>query len=387
MRCNIKGERLNPNYNKNIMVHYDVLIVGAGLSGATIAEHYIRAGRKVLVIDKREHIAGNIYDEIDATTGIRVSRYGAHLFHTNDTEVWNYINRFGKFARWDHRVVSDVSGTLVPLPVNINSVNTLFDLNIQTEDEMKEWLSDERVGDNEIKNSEDVALSRVGPRLYDILFKDYTVKQWDKLPSELEPSVLERIPVRTNFDDRYFGDRYQGLPLHGYTSLVENMLSGAEVRLGVDWSEIWQKSEDTWGQLVFTGPIDVYFKNSNLPPLEYRSINFEWHRIKTEGFVQPNSVVNYPTNEQKYTRSVEYKHFLNQKSDWTILAKETTSAEGEPYYPVPTKENRDLYLKYVGLASATDVHFVGRLASYKYFNMDQAIRNAMDYYKKYLEPT
>ena len=376
---------LNNNYNKNIMVHYDVLIVGAGLSGATIAEHCIRAGRKVLVIDKRNHIAGNIYDEIDATTGIRVSRYGAHLFHTNDTEVWNYINGFGKFARWDHRVVSDVSGTLVPLPVNINSVNTLFDLNIQTEDEMKEWLSHERVADNEIKNSEDVALSRVGPRLYDIMFKHYTVKQWDKLPSELEPSVLERIPVRTNFDDRYFGDRYQGLPIGGYTSLVKNMLSGAEVRLGVDWSDIWQKSEDTWGQLVFTGPIDVYFKNSNLPPLEYRSINFEWNRIKTDGFVQPNSVVNFPTNEQKYTRSVEYKHFLNQKSDWTILAKETTCAEGEPYYPVPTKENRDLYLKYVELASKTDVHFVGRLASYKYFNMDQAIRNAMDYYKKYLE--
>ena len=367
------------------MVHYDVLIVGAGLSGATIAEHYIRAGCKVLVIDKREHIAGNIYDEIDATTGIRVSRYGAHLFHTNDTEVWNYINGFGKFARWDHRVVSDVSGTLVPLPVNINSVNTLFDLNIQTEDEMKEWLSHERVADNEIKNSEDVALTRVGPRLYDIMFKHYTVKQWDKLPSELEPSVLERIPVRTNFDDRYFGDRYQGLPIGGYTSLVEKMLSGAEVRLGVDWSDIIHQSKDTWGQLVFTGPIDVYFKNSNLPPLEYRSINFEWQRIKTEGFVQPNSVVNFPTKQQKYTRSVEYKHFLNQKSDWTILAKETTCAEGEPYYPVPTRENRDLYLKYVELASKTNVHFVGRLASYKYFNMDQAIRNAMDYYRKYLE--
>lgn len=363
------------------MVHYDALIVGAGLSGATIAEHYVRAGKKVLVIDKRDHIAGNIYDEVDSETGIRISRYGAHLFHTNDAEVWDYINRFGLFQRWDHRVLCDVSGVLVPMPVNINTVNALFSLSLQTEQEMIDWLSKERVS-CDVKNSEDVALTRVGPRLYETLFKNYTVKQWDKLPADLEPSVLERIPVRTNFDDRYFGDRYQGLPVNGYTGLVEKMLVGAEVRLGVDYADL---SDCTWDKLIFTGPIDVYFKDSNLPPLEYRSINFEWQKIKTDGFVQPNSVVNYPGNEQPYTRCVEYKHFLNQKSDWSVIAKETTCASGEPYYPVPTAANRALYQKYVELASKTDVHFVGRLASYKYFNMDQAIRNAMDYYKKFLE--
>lgn len=366
------------------MVHYDALIVGAGLSGATIAEHYVQAGKKVLVIDKRDHIAGNIYDEVDSETGIRISRYGAHLFHTNDTEVWDYINRFGTFKRWDHRVLCDVSGVLVPMPVNINTVNALFSLSLQTEQEMIDWLSKERVS-CDVNNSEDVALTRVGPRLYETLFKKYTVKQWDKLPADLEPSVLERIPVRTNFDDRYFGDRYQGLPVDGYTGLVEKMLVGAEVRLGVDWSDMCELPDCTWDKLIFTGPIDVYFKDSNLPPLEYRSINFEWQKIKTDGFVQPNSVVNYPGSEQPYTRCVEYKHFLNQKSAWSVIAKETTCAEGEPYYPVPTAANRALYQKYVELASKTDVHFVGRLASYKYFNMDQALRNAMDYYKRFLE--
>jgi len=376
------------------MVHYDVLIVGAGLSGATIAEHYIRAGKSVCVIDKRDHIAGNVYDEIDAITGIRVSRYGAHLFHTNDTEVWNYVNRFGKFARWDHRVVADVSGTLVPVPANINTVNALYGVDIQNTDEMLAWLDKERAaggeGSRPILNSEDVALARVGPRLYKTLFKEYTVKQWAKTPAELEPSVLERIPVRTNFDDRYFGDKHQGLPVDGYTSVVAAMLAGATVKLGVDWSRVvsgeagTKLDGDTWTTLVFTGPIDVYFKDSGLAPLEYRSINFEWTRLAMPGFYQPNSVVNYSSASVPYTRCVEYKHLLNQRSAWTILAKETTCAEGEPYYPVPTAANRELYLKYVELASRSSVHFVGRLASYKYFNMDQAIRNAMDYYKQHL---
>lgn len=370
------------------MVHYNVLIVGAGLSGATIAEHYIRSGRSVLVIDKREHIAGNVYDEIDKETGIRISKYGAHIFHTNDTEVWNYVNRFGRFVRWDHKVVADISGLFVPVPVNITTVNTLYGVNIQTEDEMIQWLLNERgatIQEREPTNSEDVALMRVGPRLYDTLFKDYTLKQWAKSPAELEPSVLERIPVRTTFDDRYFGDKYQGLPFNGYTSIVEKMLTGATVRLGIDWTEFVSKdTADTWDTIVFTGPIDTYFKDSGLPKLEYRSIHFDWERIQTKGYYQPNSVVNYPSAKIPYTRCVEYKHFLHQQSDWTILAKETTCDGGEPYYPVPTAANRELYSKYVNLASQSGVHFVGRLASYKYFNMDQAIRNAMDYYSTHL---
>jgi len=366
------------------MEHYDLLIVGAGLSGAVIAEHALRAGKRVLVIDKRDHIAGNVYDEIDSETGIRISKYGAHLFHTNDAGVWDYVNSFGKFKRWDHRVVADVSGVCVPVPVNINTVNALYGTNIEDEAQMSDWLSAERIS-GPILNSEDVALTRVGPRLYKTLFKDYTVKQWAKVPSELEPSVLERIPVRANFDDRYFGDKYQGLPIDGYTALVAAMLKGATVLLGVDWSDMVSEGcTYTWTTLVFTGPIDVYFKDSGLPPLEYRSINFEWTRLPMNGFYQPNSVVNYPSADVPYTRCVEYKHFLNQRSPWTILAKETTCATGEPYYPVPTASNRELYLKYVELASRSAVHFVGRLASYKYFNMDQAIRNAMDYFKAHL---
>ena len=206
----------------------------------------------------------------------------------------------------------------------------------------------------------------------------------------LEPSVLERIPVRTNHDDRYFTDKFQGLPVDGYTKVIEKMFDGCTVVLGKSWDDFngpWQEGDPyyTYETLVFTGPIDVYFEDSGLPPLEYRSLKFEWSRVQTDGFLQPNSVINYPTVACPYTRSIEYKHFLNQKSDWTIIAKETSCAEGEPYYPVPTKANRALCQKYVELAKGeTKVHFVGRLASYKYFNMDQAIRNAMDYFNQHL---
>jgi UDP-galactopyranose mutase len=231
------------------------------------------------------------------------------------------------------------------------------------------------------QNSEEVALSRVGPRLYKALFKDYTIKQWAKEPKDLEPSVLERIPVRANFDERYFSDRYQALPTNGYTAIVENMLDHPNITVQLDtpWSvaAAWRPF---WTELVFTGPIDTYF--TGLPPLEYRSINFEWQTFKNTKYYQSNSVVNYPSSTTPHTRIVEYKHFLNQQSDSTIIAIETTSDGGEPYYPVPTKENRVLYEKYRLLAAeAKGVHFVGRLASYKYFNMDQAIRNAMDYYR------
>jgi len=367
------------------MKYYDILIVGTGLSGATIAEHYARDGKKVFMIDKRNHIGGNVYDEIDSETNIRISRYGAHLFHTNDEDVWKYVNQFGTWKRWDHEVVADVSGIYVPVPVNITTVNTLLNESLQTEDEMSTWLQKECPFFPEPKNSEEVALSRVGPRLYETLFKPYTVKQWAKEPKELDPSVLSRIPIRPNHDPRYFNDKYQALPENGYTSIIKKMLSheNITVQLGLSWEQSLQKSSE-WDAIIFTGPIDSYF--IDLPKLEYRSIDFEWSRIKTSGFYQPNSVVNYPSADNKYTRCVEYKHFLNQKSDWTILSKETTCDKGEPYYPVPTEKNKSLYERYKLLASTEkNVHFIGRLASYKYFNMDQAIRNAMDYYNTYLK--
>ena len=359
---------------------YDYCIVGAGLSGSTIARLAAEDGKKVLVIEKRDHIAGNTFDEIDPMVGIRVSRYGAHIFHTNDQEVWDFVNRFGSWTPWYHKVLADCDGSLVPVPANIETVNTLFNTSIQNETEMDIWLSSERHTYEKINNSEEVALSRVGPRLYEKLFKHYTFKQWAKYPDELEPSVLERIPVRKDFDERYFSDRFQALPTNGYTSIVESMLDhpNIEVKLNCPWTPEMPR---VWNQLVFTGPIDLYFKDK-FPPLEYRSIEFKKNYAMTPGFFQKNSVINYPDASNEYTRCVEYKHFLNQKGGWTVLVKEKTTDKGEPYYPVPTEANRVLYQKYKELADQTEgVHFVGRLASYKYFNMDQAIRNAMDYYR------
>ena len=364
---------------------YPIVVVGAGLSGATIAERYASDGKRVLVIDKRDHIAGNVYDEIDKITGIRVSRYGAHLFHTNDEGVWSYVQRFGKWRRWDHKVIADVSGVYVPIPVNITTVNTLYGTAIHSEEGMRNWLAAEQVPCAAPKNSEEVALSRVGDRLYQELFKPYTMKQWAKEPAELEPSVLARIPVRENFDDRYFTDKYQALPEDGYSSVVQRMLShrNISVRLETSWEEV---APDLSGQIIiFTGPIDSYFKDSRLPPLEYRSIRFEWSRFTTEGYMQPNSVVNYPGINRRHTRSVEYKHFLHQHSDWTIISSEVTCDIGEPYYPVPTEANQELYTRYRAMTeNVKNVHFIGRLATYKYFNMDQAIRAALDYYDVHL---
>jgi UDP-galactopyranose mutase len=366
-----------------------ILVVGAGLSGATIADQCARRGARVKVIERRDHIGGNVYDEIDAETGIRVSRYGAHLFHTNDAEVWNYVNQFGEWVRWEHEVVADVSGTLVPVPVNCTTVNLLCGTAIQSEAEMREWLAAEQVPCASPKNSEEIALARVGTGLYERLFKPYTWKQWAKEPAELEPEVLARIPVRPNFDPRYFTDKFQALPKFGYTEIVRKMLDhpNISVELGKSWENFLESAELRPDQIVFTGPIDSFLPDSGLPPLEYRSIEFEWTRMRTSGFYQPNSVVNYPDAAVPYTRCVEYKHFLNQRSDWTIIAKERTCAKGEPYYPVPTEANREIYRKYVALAeSVGSVHFVGRLASYKYYNMDQAIRAALDYFREHLEP-
>lgn len=364
-----------------------ILIVGAGLTGATIANHYAEDGKKVFVIDKRNHIGGNVYDEIDKQTGIRISKYGAHLFHTNDEEVWNYVNKFGKWIPWYHRVLADCSGVLVPVPVTIETVNTLLGETIQTEEEMKAWLEKETTKYPEgAKNSEETALSRVGPRLFELLFKGYTKKQWNKEARELEPSVLERIPIRTSFDARYFSDKYQALPANGYTEIVKNMLTHENIsyQLNTEWNDVKDK---TWKAIIFTGPIDVYFDSANLPPLEYRSIHFEWQRVQEKGYLQEGPVINYPSENSLITRSIEYKHFLHQKSDWTVLSRETSSDTGEPYYPVPTEKNRNLYVKYKNLAenAPKHVHFVGRLASYKYLNMDQAIRNAMDYYTTHLQ--
>lgn len=363
------------------MLKYNIIIVGAGISGITLAQKYADLGKKVLVIDKRNHIAGNCYDYYNEH-GILVSKYGAHLFHTNHEDVWDYVCQFGNWYNYEHKVLSKVNDKLVPVPVNITTVNKLFNLNLKTEDEMIDWLSQNTEKIYEAKNSEESALRRVGKQLYELMFKNYTKKQWDMYPAELDPSVMDRIPVRTNFDDRYFTDKYQALPGQGYTKMFENMLNNPniEVRLETDYNDIKDLEFD---KLFFTGKIDSYF-NEALGKLQYRSINFEFETHDKE-FYQSNSVINYPSEDVEFTRIVEYKHFTKQNHPKTTISKEFSTWEGEPYYPVPTKSNKILYDKYKELANnleQSNIYFVGRLANYKYFNMDQAFKNALDLFNK-----
>lgn len=366
------------------MKKIDILIIGAGISGAVLAERYASMGKKVLIIEKRNHIAGNCYDYID-DNGILVSKYGAHLFHTNDESVWKYVNKFSDWYPWEHTVVARVDDKTVPIPVNITTVNELFDINITTEDEMKNWLEQNRTPIEKPANGEEAVLNRVGPVLYEKMFKHYTKKQWDKYPAELDASVLERIPVRDNFDNRYFTDKYQALPKGGYTQLFENILnnSNIEIQLETDYFDIKEKYKG-YEKLFYTGPVDRFFDfmHSMTEKLEYRSINFVSETIDVE-FFQENSVVNYPGMEVNFTRIIEYKHFGNQKSAKTTIVKEFTVDEGEPYYPVPNPRNQEIYNKYkIEAEKLIDVHFVGRLANYKYFNMDQAFKNALDLFNQ-----
>jgi UDP-galactopyranose mutase len=362
------------------MKHIDILIIGAGISGAVLAERYASIGKKVLIIEKRNHIAGNCYDYTDQN-GILVSKYGAHLFHTNEEQVWNYVNRFSDWYSWEHKVIARVDDKTVPIPVNITTVNELFDANITNEEEMKNWLEQNRQPFEKPANGEEAVLNRVGLVLYEKMFKHYTKKQWDKYPAELDASVLDRIPVRTNYDDRYFSDLFQALPVGGYTQLFENILDhpNIEILLETDYFDVKHQYKG-YEKLFYTGPVDRFFdfRHSLLEKLEYRSINFVSETVDTE-FFQENSVVNYPGTEVDFTRIIEYKHFGNQKSDKTTIVKEFTVDKGEPYYPVPNPKNQEIYAMYKAEADKlTDIYFVGRLANYKYFNMDQAFKNALD---------
>ncbi|WP_324719551.1 UDP-galactopyranose mutase [Salinimicrobium sp. HB62] len=362
------------------MTTTDILIIGAGISGAVLAERYAAIGKKVLILEKRDHIGGNCFDYLDENN-ILVSKYGAHLFHTNHEEVWKYVNRFAHWYKWEHRVLAKVDGQLVPIPVNIKTVNQIFDLKISTEAEMEEWLEKNRIEFTNASNGEEAVLNKLGYELYEKMFKHYTKKQWDKYPEELDASVLERIPVRKNFDDRYFSDKYQALPGGGYTKMFERILSSPtiEVMLNTDYFDVKDEISG-FTKLFYTGPIDRFFefKHSLEDKLEYRSINFVKETVDREYF-QENSVVNYPGLEVDFTRIIEYKHFGNQISERTTIVKEFTTDEGEPYYPVPNARNSEIYEKYREEAEQLkDVYFVGRLANYKYFNMDQAFKNALE---------
>jgi len=362
------------------------LVVGCGLSGVVIAERIANElNEKVVIIEKRNHIGGNCYDYKEQNTGILMNKYGAHLFHTNKENVWEYINRFDKWNRWEHKVLTYVDDKFVSIPVNITTINELCNESLQNDEDVKNWLEKNQVKYDFINNSEEMAKSRIGSTLYEKLIKDYTFKQWNKYPNELDKSVLERIPIRSNFDTRYFSDKYQALPENGYTHFFSKILDNKniEVKLNTDYFNFIK--ENTFKFVIFTGPIDSYFPD--LEKLEYRSIDFNIEVIKDMNYYQPNSVVNYPSIEVPFTRIVEYKHFLNQKSKDTVIVSEKTNNIGEPFYPVPNKKNLELYEKYKILAKNEEnknVFFVGRLANYKYFNMDEAIFNSLEFFNNVL---
>lgn len=360
-----------------------IVVVGAGLSGAVLAERYAAKGKKVLVIEKRNHIAGNCYDYVEGQTGILMSKYGAHIFHTSHEDVWKYVNRFGRWVPYEHKVKSFVNGKLVPVPVNIETVNELFGLNIQSEEEMKEWLESETEDFENPKNSEESALNRVGEELYELMFRNYTKKQWDMEPSELEPSVMERIPVRTDHNERYFNDPHEAIPYNGYTEIVRSMLKNPniELMLNTDFDEI---TNIQYEKLFFTGPIDGFFDHK-YGKLQYRSIRFE-DDIRFADDAQDAAVINYPGLEFPFTRIIEHKKLYKKGlPGYTMVTKEYSTWDGPPYYPVPTQENRDkyeLYKKEAEELEGDNIYFVGRLANYKYFNMDQAIKNALDLFER-----
>ena len=370
------------------MKKYDILIIGCGLSGIVIAERFANdLGKKVLIIDKRDHIGGNVYDYIDKDTNILMNKYGAHLFHTNNERVWEYINRFSKWIRHDHKVFGNVDNKLINIPVNITTVNELCNENISSTEEMNEWLKKNQIQYDNIDNSEKMGKSRVGEILYEKIFKNYTFKQWNKYPEELDPSVLARIPIRNNFDIRYFDDKYQVLPEKGYTKFIEKILTNdnIDVKLNTNYFEfIKEHPISEFETIIYTGPIDQYYENKGLEKLEYRSIDFIIEKHKNMNYYQTSSIVNYPELNVPYTRIVEYKHFLNQQSKDTVIVKEITNDIGEPYYPVPNKKNLDLYEKYKSFTlQENKIHFLGRLANYKYFNMDSAILNSLEYFDEH----
>jgi len=315
--------------------------------------------------------------------GLLVPKYGPHFFHTNFEDVWAYVNKFSEWIPYEHRTLSKVDGKLVPVPVNIKTVNELFGLTMKTEDEMKAWLEKNTEHIANPQDSEEASLARVGRVLYEKMFKNYTKKQWDLWPKELDASVMNRIPVRTNFDDRYFTDKYQAMPKHGYTKMFDKILNhpNIEIRLNTDYMDIKNTIVPTV-KLFFTGPIDTYFKKQ-FGELQYRSLRFEHETLDMEYF-QPTAQVNYPTTET-FTRISEPKHATQQKHPKTTIIKEYSTWEGEPYYPVPTKNNQDIFNQYQTEAKKLEskgIFFVGRLANYKYFNMDQAFKNALEFFNR-----
>lgn len=349
-------------------MYYDYLIVGAGFAGSVLAERIAsQLGKRVLIIDRRPHIAGNAFDSVN-DDGIRIHHYGPHLFHTNDRGIFSYLSKFTAWRPYEHRVRARVGGQLVPMPVNRTTINMLFGTAFTREEEVAAFLEREREHIPHIMNSEDFVLARAGRRLYDLLYRGYSTKHWGVEPRALSPVVCGRLPVRLDDDDRYFGDEFQAIPRDGYTALFRAMLDHPriDVQLETAFADL---SDVTYRYLIFTGPIDEYFdwKFGRLP---YRSLYFRYETFAQE-YVQPVAQINYP-NDHEYTRSIEFKHITGQNAPVTTIGREYPLDEGEPFYPVPSSESRALYNRYhAEAAGLRDVYFTGRLGTYKYLNMDQ----------------
>lgn len=367
------------------MKKYDYLIVGAGLFGAIFAYEANKRGKKCLIIDKRPHIAGNIYTE--EIEGINVHKYGAHIFHTNSKEVWEYINKFAEFNRYTNSPVARYKDELYNMPFNMNTFNKLW--GVITPKEAAEKIEEEKkeAGITTPKNLEEQAISLVGKTIYEKLVKGYTEKQWGKKATELPSFIIKRLPVRFIYDNNYFNDKYQGIPIGGYTKIVEKMLSGIDVKLNTDFFDNKEEYENIADKIVFTGMIDKYY-NYKYGELEYRSLRFETEILQEENY-QGNAVVNYTEYEVPYTRIIEHKHFEFGKQPTTVITREypqNWTRDKEPYYPVNNDKNNSLYEKYKELASKdSKVIFGGRLGQYKYYDMDQVIAAALKCVKEELE--
>ena len=360
-------------------VEFDYLIVGAGFAGSVLAEKLARTlGKRVLIVDKRTHIGGNAYDRYD-DAGVLIHPYGPHIFHTNSSDVFDYLSQFTKWRPYQHRVLASVDGQLLPMPINLDTVNKLYGLNL-TSFELEKFFESVAENKDVVRTSEDVVVNKVGRDLYNKFFRGYTRKQWGLDPSELDASVTARVPTRTNRDDRYFTDTFQAMPLHGYTRMFEAMLNhpNIKVMLNTDYRDIINML--AWKHMIYTGPIDAFFDNK-YGKLPYRSLDFQHVTLAQDRF-QSVGTVNHP-NDYGYTRVSEFKHITGQSHASTSLVYEYPCAEGDPYYPVPRAENTELYKRYEALADLTEnVTFVGRLASYKYYNMDQVVGQSLAVYKR-----
>ncbi|TBR40144.1 MULTISPECIES: UDP-galactopyranose mutase [Dyella] len=350
------------------------LIVGAGFAGSVVARELAEAGRKVHVIDKRPHIAGNAYDETDAH-GILIHRYGPHIFHTNGQRIFEYLSRFTAWRPYEHRVRGVVDGVRYPFPINRDTLNQLYGLDLD-EAGAEAYYEQVRIPVEEVRTSEDVVLNSVGRDLYEKFFLNYTRKQWGMDPSELKAGVAARIPVRTNSDDRYFTDTFQAMPADGYTAMFQNLLDhpNITVELGIDYFEVRQSMQPA--HTVYTGPIDAFF-DYRFGHLPYRSLRFEHDHLPDVDQYQETGTINYP-NDHAFTRITEFKHLTGQVHAGTSIVREYPEAAGDPYYPVPSTENEALFKRYEALTrERTDVTFVGRLAQYRYYNMDQVVGAAL----------